>query len=207
MLFKTGKTRFDAVGVINKMRRDQRETPGRKGVGKGFTILELLITLSTIAIIVLVAVPGSNILLEKYRLKAASSQLFSGLELARAEAHQRSSTVIMCPSSNGHSCRRDGDWSLGWLVYSDGNGNSTVQDIELIRAFEAPNQQVRIKAEGAVESNAAFTTTGLVEEDGAQTGKFQVCLYGSDTAPKIVKIDADGWIRLVPNQDEVCETS
>jgi len=194
------------VGVIRKMRKDQKETPGRKGVCKGFTILELLITLSTIAIIVLVAVPGSSILLEKYRLKSASNHLYSGLELARKEAHQRSSTVIMCPSSNGHSCRRDGDWSLGWLVYSDGNGNGTVQDIELIRSFEPPHQQVRIKAEGAVENRAAFTATGLVEDDGGRNGKFQVCLYGSDTAPKIVKIDAEGWIRIAPNDDEVCET-
>ena len=188
------------------MKEDQRDAPRRNGTCKGFTILELLITLSAIAIIVLVTVPGSKVLLEKYRLKTASGQLFSGLELARAEAQQRSSTVMMCPSSNGHSCRRDGDWSLGWLVYTDGNGNGTVQDIELIRSFKAPNQQVRIKAEGAVENRAAFTATGLVRENGAQTGKFQICLYGSDSEPRIVSVDAEGWIQALPNGGEVCET-
>lgn len=188
------------------MKSGKRVGEARHKANEGFTILEVLIALAAIAIVVLVTVPGSNMLLEKYRLKTASGSLFSGLELARSEAHQRSSTVLMCPSSNGHSCRRDGDWSMGWLVFTDGNGNGTVQDIELIKAYEAPHQTVRIMAQGAVQNQAAFTATGLNADNGKQTGKFQICLDGSETAPKIVKVDAEGWIQMVKVHEEVCET-
>ena len=187
------------------MKSGRRAREARLKANGGLTILEVLITLAAIAIVVMVTVPGSNILLEKYRLKTASGKLFSGLELARSEAQQRSSTVMMCPSSNGHSCRRDGDWSMGWLVFTDGNGNGTVQDIELIQAFEAPHQTVNIVAQGAVQNQAAFTATGLNADNGDQTGKFQICLDGSEAAPKVVKVDAEGWIQMVKVHEEVCE--
>lgn len=187
------------------MKSGKRTGKTRDEAHSGFTVLEVMITLAAIAIVVLVTVPGSNMLMEKYRLKTASGKLFSGLELARSEAQQRSITVMMCPSSNGHTCRRDGDWSMGWVVFTDGNGNGTVQDIELIKAFEAPHQSVNIMAQGAVQNRAAFTATGLNADNSDQTGKFQICLNGSETAPKIVKVDAEGWIRMVEVHEEVCE--
>ncbi len=206
MLERTGIARFDAVGVRIEMKTGKSVAEAGIRANRGFTILEVMITLAAIAIVVLVTVPGSNMLMEKYRLKTASGKLFSGLELARSEAHQRSSTVMMCPSSNGHSCRRDGDWSMGWLVFTDGNGNGTVQDIELIKAFEAPHKTVKILAQGAVQNHAAFTATGLNVDNGKQSGKFQICLDGSEAAPKIVKVNAEGWIQLVKVHEEVCES-
>ena len=187
--------------------RENANCKQRRWRQNGLSVLELLIVLSCVVIVVLITIPGSNMLLQKYRLKTASSELLSGLELARTEAHMRSSTALMCPSSNGHSCRNDGNWNHGWLVFSDGNGNGTVQDIELIRSFGAPNQAIRIVAEGAVQKVASFTMTGLVEENGAQTGQFTICLDGSESLPRVVSVNAEGWINLVPPGDEICETS
>lgn len=172
---------------------------------QGLTVLELLIVFAAIAIAVLVTVPGSTILLEKYRLNSTSETLFSGLELAMSEAHLRNSTVIVCPSSNSHSCRSDGDWNHGWLVFSDGNGNGTAQDIELIRAFEAPHQKIRIVAKGAVETAASFTMTGLVEHNETQTGLFRICLQDSDDPPRVVNVNEEGWAHKVPAHNEVCD--
>jgi type IV fimbrial biogenesis protein FimT len=173
----------------------------------GLTVLEMLIILAAIAVVVLVAVPGSGMLLEKYRLKATYSKLLGGLELAKSEAQKRASTVIMCPSSNGHSCRTDHNWNHGWLVFSDGNGNGTAQDIELIQAFEAPNQKIRIVAKRAVETTASFTLTGLVQQNGMQTGLFRICLQDSDAPPKVVNVNEEGWIEPVPVHEEVCDRS
>ena len=173
----------------------------------GLTVLEMLIILAAIAVVVLIAVPGSDILLEKYRLKTTYSSLLNGLELAKSEAQMRSSTVIMCPSSNGHSCRSDYDWNHGWLVFTDGNGNGTAQEIELIQAFDVPNQDIRIVAKGAVERAASFTMTGLIEQNGTQTGLFRICLQGSDAPPRVVSVDEEGWVQPVPVHEEVCDRS
>ena len=179
----------------------------RRGSQHGLSVLELLIVFAAIAVVVLITVPGSDMLLEKYRLKVTYNKLFTGLELAKSEANMRSSTVIMCPSSNGHSCRSDHNWNHGWIVFSDGNGNGTVQDIELIQAFEAPNQNIRIVAKGAVEAAASFTMTGLVEQNGMQTGLFRICLQDSDAPPRVVNVDEEGWVQAVPVHQEVCDRS
>ena len=182
-------------------------TRKRRHKSLGLTVVEMLIILAAAAVVVLIAVPGSDMLLEKYRLKSASSELLNGLELAKSEAQTRGSTVIMCPSSNGHSCRTDHNWNHGWLVFTDGNGNGTAQDIELIQAFEAPNQDIRIVAKGAVEATALFTMTGLIEQNGTQTGLFRVCLQDSDVPPMVVIVDEEGWVQLVPVHEEVCARS
>ncbi len=187
------------------------QTPmNKRGTGPrhsvpGLTVLEMLIILAAIVIVALVSVPGSIQLIEKYRLKSTEKSLLNSLELAKKEAQLRSSTVIVCPSSNGHSCRRDNDWNYGWIVFSDGNGNGTVQDIELIDSVTAPNERIRIEAKGATKSRAAFTMTGLRSDQDAMTGEFKICLTESTAAPRLVTVESDGWVKLVPPQEQNCE--
>ncbi len=172
----------------------------------GLTVVELLIILTAIAIVVLVSVPGSSVVLEHFRLKSASSDLISALNLARGEALVRGSTVRVCPSSNGRFCRRDGDWSQGWLVYTDGNGDHSVQEIELIESFSAPNESIRIFAEGAVQKTASFHVAGLVPEDSSQQGQFHMCHLGSNSKPRVVAIDSEGFVQIIPVRTKGCRS-
>lgn len=164
----------------------------------GLTVVELLIILSAIAIVVLISVPGSSMVLENYRLKSASSDLVNSLSIAKGEAIKRGSTVRVCPSSNGRFCRSDGNWSHGWLVYSDGNADGTVQEIEFIQAFRAPNTNISIVAEGAVATVASFTATGMRQDHGEQTGQFHICHRGSKGRSKVISVDQDGWVQTSP---------
>jgi type IV fimbrial biogenesis protein FimT len=163
-----------------------------------------MIGLAAIGIVVLIAVPGSTLLLNKYRMKVTADTIVTGLELARSEAKARSAEVILCPSSNGHTCRKDSDWSYGWLVFSDGNHNGRVEDIELIQVFDAPSEKIHISTDGALKNQAAFTATGLVADNGAESGEFQICLRDTKFAAALVKVDADGWVQNIPPRDKAC---
>jgi len=182
-----------------------KKTKAQHKLSQGLTVLEFLIGVAAVAIVVLVSLPGSTLLLEKYRLKTTESSLLQSIELAKLEAQSRSSTVVVCPSSNGHSCRRDEDWNHGWIVFSDGNGNGTVQDIELIKAFETSNQRIRIESTGATRSRASFTMTGLISDHDALTGKFRICHEGSSADPRLVEVETDGWVKRLSPQDDSCE--
>ena len=171
---------------------------------RGMTVVELLIIVAALAVVILLAVPGSSMLIENYRLKSASSNLVEGLNLARGEALRRGSTVRVCPSSNGRFCRSDGDWAQGWLVYTDGNGDGVVQDIEFIRAFEGPNVNVRIISRGAAETSAAFTVAGLVPANGSDNGEFVVCHAGSSRAARSILVDEEGWVSLASDPAGTC---
>lgn len=174
------------------------------------TAIELLILVAALGLLILVTVPGASMLIEKYRLKSASNELARGLSLARAEAIKRGGTVRMCPSADGRACRDDGDWSLGWLVFSDGNADGNVQEFELIEAFDGPAREVRIVGRGPVYHGASFTLAGLkTDEDvSAQSGgEFLVCYLGSDTTARSVVIDEEGWVNVIPSGTAGCETA
>lgn len=164
----------------------------------------MLIILTAIAIVALISVPGSTLLLENHRLKTTEKSLLNSFELAKMEAQLRSSTVVVCPSSNGHSCRRDDNWNYGWVIFSDGNGNGTVQDIELIQSITAPHERIRIEAAGATKSRASFTVTGLLGDNDTMTGKFKICMEDSTAAPRLISVASDGWVTVVPSRDETC---
>ncbi len=170
----------------------------------GMTAVESLILLAVLGIIVLIAVPGSAMLIERHRLNTASTDLAAGLFLARAEAQKRASQVTVCPSSDGQSCRQDGDWSQGWLVYSDGNGDGEVQSIELLEAYDAPSRHVRIEAVGAAQSIASFTATGLIQRNGSNRGRFLLCHDDSTSGARAITIDPDGWVSLLPTEGRNC---
>ena len=176
---------------------------------QGMTVIELLIILAAVAIVVLISVPGSTMVMEHYRLKSISSDLVGGLNLAKGEALKRNSTVRVCPSSNGRFCRTDGNWNHGWLVYSDGNADGTVQEIEFIEAFNAPGDKVWIIASGAVENIASFTLAGLVPENEYQSGEFNICHKGAESRAKTISIDQDGWVEASPIEkaSSVCKRS
>ena len=132
----------------------------------GITAIEVLIGIAVLTIVALLAVPTSSILMERHYLKSASSNLVDGIYLAKREAEIRASTVRVCPSNDGRTCRVDGDWSQGWLVFSDGNADGVVQEIEVIEAYEAPGGHLRIVASGAAQTAAAFNSAGLVRDNG-----------------------------------------
>lgn len=174
------------------------------------TAIGLLLLVAFLGLVILVAVPGASMLVEGYRLKSASNELARGLSLARAEAIKRGGTVRMCPSANGRTCRDDGDWSLGWVVFSDGNADGNVQEFELIEAFDAPAREIRILGRGPVYHGASFTLSGLMAEDDANArsgGEFLVCYLGSDTNAKSVVIDEEGWVNVIPSGTAGCEAT
>jgi len=168
------------------------------------TVVELLIALAVLGIVILVAVPGSSFLVEQYRLRSVSSSLVDGLYRAKDEALKRASTVRICPSNDGRFCRTDGDWNHGWLVYSDGNADGMVQEIELLEAFTAPDGPVRIIASGATSAAAAFTANGLVRDNGATEGEFVICVGAADPIARTVLVDADGWVFVEPADSSRC---
>lgn len=75
----------------------------------GFTLLELIVTISVLSILVALAAPSFRQLLEAQRMRAASFDLVADLTLARSEAIKRGAAITLAPTTAG-------DWSTGWTV-------------------------------------------------------------------------------------------
>lgn len=68
---------------------------------RGFTLLELLIAMTILAIIISVAVPGMSGMAANQRLIGAAEQVWSHLQQARSEAVARNTQVFVNFSANG----------------------------------------------------------------------------------------------------------
>jgi type IV fimbrial biogenesis protein FimT len=75
---------------------------------RGFTLIELMVTMFVLGILVTLGVPSFNDLVQNQRVKTAVSNFHSTLIFARSEAIKRNAEVTI--TRNGAS------WSNGWNV-------------------------------------------------------------------------------------------
>ncbi|MGB7754939.1 MAG: GspH/FimT family pseudopilin [Salinisphaera sp.] len=85
---------------------------------RGFTLLELMVTLAVAAVLLTIAIPSYRSVVTRNSLASNVNDLVGSLNYARSEAVSRGTTVYVCASQNQISCRNDGIWSGGWIVYA-----------------------------------------------------------------------------------------
>ncbi|MGD2139735.1 MAG: GspH/FimT family pseudopilin [Burkholderiales bacterium] len=80
---------------------------------RGFTIIELMLAITVLALLITLAVPMYQSITATNRARAAAYSLVASLSLARSEAVKRNATVSVAPLGTG--------WQDGWQVEFGGN--------------------------------------------------------------------------------------
>ncbi|SEJ23685.1 GspH/FimT family pseudopilin [Nitrosomonas eutropha] len=162
-------------------------------VSKGFTMVELMITISIASILLAVAVPSYQSLMRESRLTAQANELMTALHYARSEAVKRGGRITICKSSDGATCN-DGSWQDGWLVFSDaGTAGAVDSDDEILRVF--PKLSGGITVNGFGFGNwISYLPNGR-----SQTGRFELCNQASG---RDVVVNNSGRPRVV--KDSPC---
>jgi type IV fimbrial biogenesis protein FimT len=83
---------------------------------RGFTLIELAVTLTLIGILLMIAVPSFGKLILNQGIKTASYDLFAALQLARSEAIKRNDNTVLKAGATS-----DGAWTTGWRVLDSAN--------------------------------------------------------------------------------------
>ena len=89
----------------------------------GFSLIELLIVISILAILSAGALPSFAALSQSVSNRSARSALSVSINQARIGAVSRAQHVVACPSSDQVSCLDSVHWQHGWLVFVDANRN------------------------------------------------------------------------------------
>jgi type IV fimbrial biogenesis protein FimT len=150
--------------------------PGRRQVSlgdrgsRGFTLIELMVTVAVLALLAAVAAPAMIMLLNSNRLSSTAGELTAALQLARAEAVRRSAPVTLCGSTDGVNCTNGANWT-GWAIVGRNNMDATTA---AVRSGVWPaGLQVRGPAAGI-----RFNSTGLI----AAQQNLTVCMPTSQPA-------------------------
>jgi type IV fimbrial biogenesis protein FimT len=134
------------------MVKTARDAPG------GFTLIEVMLSLTVLAILIILATPSFHEVLLAQAVKNASFDVFSDLLLARSEAITRNSTVSVVP--------RAGNWSEGWTV-ADFSGELVKRQDRLPRVTITGPGRVTYNSAGRV--TAGGTSIDLVANGGRTT--------------------------------------
>jgi len=161
----------------------------------GFTLVELLASMSVLMLLAAMAVPQVLAGLDRSRAQAAARFLAGRMTMARAEAVAGAATVAL----------RFGDGHHSFAVYVDGNGNGVrTRDIErgVDRLRERP-ADVAALFPGVVIASVGFGTSGLLSftPDGTATSgtlavrgrdgsQFGVRVYGVTGRTRVLRYNA-----------------
>lgn len=149
----------------------------------GFTVIELMVTLSIAAILLTLGVPAFHEYSLRQRMNASISALHSDLLYARSQAIYRNTEVVACPGNPVGGCSVSSDWTLGWIVFSDSNTDRQHQvDEELLRHGQG-QENIMIHASTG-RSSFRFYPNGSTP---GSNGSFSLCgLGGPEHARKLV---------------------
>ena len=112
---------MDAIAGDSRVAGSRRHRGGRGG----YTLVELMIALTILAIILGLAVPSFAELIERQKISAITADLVAAIRLTRAEAIRRGQRVDLVPVDGT-------DWGSGWMIFIDGNDNRRVDADEVI---------------------------------------------------------------------------
>ncbi|MFP8780948.1 GspH/FimT family pseudopilin [Hydrogenophaga sp. RWCD_12] len=95
---------------------------------RGFTILELVITLTLVGILTAVMAPTFGETLRNWRRDSATRALNTTLLQGRAEAIKSTRKVMVCPTTTGTSCANSTEWKTGWMMFVDDGATDQAYD-------------------------------------------------------------------------------
>ncbi|HXS72438.1 MAG TPA: GspH/FimT family pseudopilin [Rhodanobacteraceae bacterium] len=179
---------------------------------RGFSLVELVVTVLVVAILTAVAWPNFRDFMHRNTVTAQANQVLAALQYARNEAVSRRYPSALCGSTDGVSCTAgDTSFENGWMIWRDSTlagtpSYSSTKD-ELLRV-NAAQTGVSIRSFGGsgTANLIAFDQRGAVIGAGGAVTNIVVCaknsssdLLGANTQKvpgKYVRVDASGRITV-----------
>lgn len=160
----------------------------------GYTLLEMLITLSISAILLSLAVPAFAGVIRQLQSDTMINTLAGHFQLARSTAITQRHPVVFCARASDIAC--GSDWSRGALVFADPNNNRKLDGDERLLAFmPATPEGSKLSIKAALnKSYLRFMNNGMLENTA---GSLVYCpAAGNDRHARNLIFTTNGKIRF-----------
>lgn len=142
--------------------------PAQRSSVYGFTLVELMVTLSVAAIMITMAVPSFTSMTKNNRLTTQTNQLVTALNLARSEAINRRTTIDVVATNSSNSAN---EWGQGWKVEINGGATLKIfQPLEGGSTLDSTNSISTIQYQASGRANVTDTFT-MCDDRSGETGR------------------------------------
>jgi type IV fimbrial biogenesis protein FimT len=177
---------------------------------RGMTLIELMVTLTVLAVLLGVAVPSFTRTMATNRMATQTNEFMLGLKQARAEAIRRGVAIAVQADED----LTPANFATGWTIFTNASGDgvlaTTPTDAEgtKIRVSGRLAGNTAIYRVNRVGANAPFSYTSSIAADrryvvfnsrgGSSNGPafFRVCDSGTNVNGRIVQVSTVGNVTL-----------
>lgn len=149
--------------------------PRRTRRQHGFTLIELMVTVTLMAVMLAVGVPSFRDFIASQRVKSAVSEFNSALFLARSEAIKRNTQVAITPAAAG--------WQGGWTV------KVGTTDLAVQQSFSGVGVTLLATHDNSAVPSVTFAGNGRMTPAPAEKLKFKA---SGESSSKCLQVDQTG---------------
>ena len=156
-------------------------SPGCRGAinrGRGFSLIELSVTMAILVILTVIGVPGVMGLIRDSRLSTNTDMLINVLHSARIEAVKRRTDITVCPVADPNAdstCVADAAlWSKGAIVLE---GATVLQRVVFGQGVTVTTVATEVVINGTLGSSAALATFQLCST-GRRQQEVEIAMSG-----------------------------
>ncbi|MFT5590063.1 MAG: type IV fimbrial biogenesis protein FimT [Bradyrhizobium sp.] len=160
-------------------------TPYSSSSAGAFTLVELLITISIIAILLGLAAPSFQSFILDARITAEARKFSLALQTARSEASRINASVLLCASAGDSVCGTD--WTTNKLVFADADRNKTRSSTEKL-VFSGTPSAARMTVTGPAAGWIEFNSSGQVNA----ITSFKLCDTRTGNVGRLVSVELTG---------------
>jgi type IV fimbrial biogenesis protein FimT len=176
--------------IARSVSRKQQRRQLRIGVRlAGFTLTELMVTLTVSGILLSVAVPALSNVTVSSKLTSLANSFLANMYHARSEAIKRNGRAVLCKSASGAGCASSGGWHQGWIMFHDANDNAQQDDGEAVLLVQSSLPSgFYLTGNDPVSDYVSYAPTGAAKKAGGafQAGTLTLCEQSSLQGRKII---------------------
>ncbi|MES9901546.1 MAG: GspH/FimT family pseudopilin [Sedimenticola sp.] len=171
----------------------------------GFTLVELMVTLSVAGILLAIAVPSYTAMVENNRLATAANSFISSMGLARSEALKLRADITVAVADNSTATN---EWGKeGWAIAGGGTPNWTADDgweatqpsgVTVLKQIPKLSSAITLNSAGNY-SEFTYSADGSVD----QLDTLDLCA-GSGEPVRQISVERTGRVSFSVSESDTC---